>query len=403
VTTLLDQWGSQEASDLQCLVADRKSRGLPVQDFIGASPFDHGFQFDPDLLQQITGAAEVSARRYSADPLGRREAREAVASALQHACGPDHVVLTPGTSLAYYYLFRLLAVPGGEVLCPAPTYPLFDDLARLAGLRVRRYYLEKQKDARGNTRWAPDLRDLQFQVGPRTRAIVVVSPHNPTGTVTSRDELAGICDVANAAGVPVVFDEVFRSYLSTGELAAGTAVPRPAACGAKLSFVLNGISKSHYLPGWKAGWVVVEGTDAGQTRQAIDALEYLSDTFLPVHELSQCALKALLGRLGMAEVHRLSQLQRGRLEQRLASAQSQGWTVMQPQAGPYICLDLSAQARSGAGSVRYGGSLSPATPLDETIVTRLLTEQGTLFHPGHLYQFSPEETVLVSTIYNPSP
>lgn len=369
------EWGAPETSPLAAAAQARLARGLPVHDFISSNPHDHGFRFDAELLKEIMEKAGATAGRYAADPLGNKTAREAVAATHGAGTSPSRVVLTPGTSLAYFYLFRLLARTQGEVLCPAPTYPLFDDLAKIAGLRVRRYHLEKNTDTNGTTRWAIDPRELEFQITPRTCAIVLVSPHNPTGTIISETEMAAVCGIANTAGIPVIMDEVFRTYTRSKNM----AVPRPSEFGCRLSFTLNGLSKSHYLPGLKAGWIMVDG-HAAAAAEMLNALEYMSDTFLPVQEITQAAIADLLGPPALAEADRLSNLQRTALEYRLANAS--GWPTETPQAGPYICMPL----------------IDTATADENRVVERLLEKEAAQFHPGHLYAFP--DSCLVSTIYN---
>ncbi len=373
---LLKAWGESELSPLATIVSARRARGDVVEDFITANPYDHGFRFSPSILGEILGRATYDAQRYSAEPLGRLAAREAVVR-LYGGISPEQVMLTPGTSMAYFYLFRLLAKPGGEVLCPAPTYPLFNDLARISGLKVRRYHLHRTGSDDGTTRWALDPEELQFQVTPRTCAIVLVSPHNPTGTITNHDEMAAACVVAEAAGIPLIMDEVFRTYRRD----EGAPVLRPSACGTGLSIVLNGISKSHYLPGMKQGWMVVEG-DKDEAGPLMNALEYMSDSFLPVNEIAQTALPDLLSGDAIQEAGRLADLQRERLSWRLQN--TSGWPVAVPEAGPYICVPLEHERAD-----------------DDVVVSQLLTGHGALFHPGNLYDF--REPYMVATAYNQAP
>ncbi len=372
------EWGTPEASPLARKLQARVDAGLPVQDFITANPYDHGFRFDADLLKEVLAEAGARSARYSADPLGCLAARKVIAARHGNSIIPTQVLLTPGTSLAYFYLFRLLAREHGEVLCPAPTYPLFDDLAKIAGLRVRRYHLDKTTDASGTTRWVIDPMELEFQITPRTCAIVLVSPHNPTGTIINETEMGAICEVANRANVPLIMDEVFRSYTRL----ENAQVPRPGSFGSRLSYTLNGLSKSHYLPGLKAGWIVVEGETAAYAPM-LNALEYMQDSFLPVQEITQAAIPNLLGSRAMTEVYRLSALQRARLEGRLG--RTVGWNVSIPEAGPYLCASLE----------------QPKFSDENQLVEFLLEEHGSHFHPGYFYAFP--KPCFVSTLYNDNP
>ena len=99
-------------------------------------------------------------------------------------------MITPGTSVSYWYCFKLLAENGDEILCPQPSYPLFDYIARLAGLSMRHYRLDEARA------WAIDLAHLESQITAGTRAIVLISPHNPTGMVADQEQLRGLADIA---------------------------------------------------------------------------------------------------------------------------------------------------------------------------------------------------------------
>lgn len=371
---LLTLWGKAEPSPLATIVAERRASAVIVDDFITANPFDHGFQFSPGLFSAIVNELAASSVRYGGEPLGRMEAREAVAR-VHGGVLPDKVMITPGTSMAYFYLFRLLARPGAEILCPAPTYPLFDDLARIAGVNVRRYHLRKQQSDSGVTRWAVDLDDLRFQLTPHTCAIVIISPHNPTGTIITEPEMSGICRIAEEANIPVIMDEVFRTYRRN----EGIGVIRPSACSTGLSVVLNGLSKSHFLPGVKLGWLVVEGGTDSEVDQLMNALEYVSDSFLPVNDLAQAITPALLSGDAMDEAGRLQDMQRESLAWRLEH--TSGWRTDVPESGPYLCIPLQGEHVE-----------------DDVVVSQLLMGYGALFHPGNLYGF--EEPYMIATVYN---
>src|SRR5690606_11094874 len=124
-----------------------------------------------------------------------------------HGTTADKAILTPGTSIAYFSAVGLLA-ERGEILCPTPTYPRFDDLARVAGCGVRRYYL-----ACNNGQWSIDPDEVAFQITPATRALVLISPHNPTGHVVGEEEMRVLYAIARRHNLAIVFDEVFRGVL----------------------------------------------------------------------------------------------------------------------------------------------------------------------------------------------
>src|SRR5204862_571006 len=117
---------------------------------------------------------------YAPDPRGRPEAREAVARL--YGVPADRVILTASTSEAYSWLFKLLCDPGDEVLVPQPSYPLFEHLTRLDGVSSIGYQLDY------HGRWSVDLSSVERALSPRTRALLVVSPNNPTGNFISQPD-----------------------------------------------------------------------------------------------------------------------------------------------------------------------------------------------------------------------
>lgn len=372
---LLDEWGEPEGSPLAQALEERRLRGEPVYDFIQANPQEHGFEFPPELLSHIVGQACAKARFYRPDPRGQREAREAIAQ--YHGCNdPDHVILTPGTSFAYWCCFRILGQVGGNVLCPNPTYPLFDDLLTLASLRRRVYHLHRNPTGR----WCLDPDELEFQITPQTCAIVIVSPHNPTGMITNAAELDAVADIARRHNLPIIFDEVFCEFLHD---ASSPRLPRPAEFSVPLSITLNGLSKMLSLPGMKAGWMVVEGEDESLVKRFLAAVEYALDAFLPVNEIVQAALPALLAPESLAIAKGFSSELRRRMHVLRNEWLSCGCDVDQPEGGVYLPIPIKAVPLS-----------------DEAVALKLLNKEGIYVHAGSSYGM-PEPYLIITCVPRP--
>src|SRR5690349_19851738 len=140
-----------------------KAEGAKVTDLVRGNVNEHGIIFPPDILADILDHAAQAARIYRPDSLGQRPARETIAKYYGAPnISPDHILITPGTSVSYWYCFKLLTEAGDEVLCPQPSYPLFDYIARLAGIHMRQYRLDERRD------WAIDLDDLENQITTAT-------------------------------------------------------------------------------------------------------------------------------------------------------------------------------------------------------------------------------------------
>jgi len=226
---------------------------------------------------------------YAPEPLGLLAAREAVAldwRARGVAIEASRIALTASTSEAYAVLFKLLCDPGDEILVPAPSYPLLGFLAAFESVKLRTYPLVYAG------RWHVDHAALCAAITPRTKAIVVVTPNNPTGSYLGEHELEAMLDL----GLPIVSDEVFATYPLDGP----TTVTAPrgriqsvAAAERGLVFALSGLSKLAALPQMKLGWIGVGG-DPSWVAQAMGRLELVLDAFLSVATPIQHALPAIL-------------------------------------------------------------------------------------------------------------
>jgi aspartate/methionine/tyrosine aminotransferase len=255
-----------------------QAEGAAIVDLVRGNVNAHGIVYPTDILAGIFAQALEQACVYQPDSLGQPAARNAIARYYgQPNITPQQIVITPGTSVSYWYCFKLLAEAGDEVLSPQPSYPLFDYIAKLCGVTMTHYRLLESRD------WAIDLEHLENQISTRTRAIVLISPHNPTGMVANAAQIAGLAEIAARHQLPIISDEVFSDFLFELD-----SLPRPASSNAPLVFTLNGFSKMFALPGIKFGWMVVSG-DPELVQKSLAGLEMISDTFLPVNEIVQLA------------------------------------------------------------------------------------------------------------------
>ena len=343
------------------LLHDRlKAEGIKVVDLVRGNVNEHGIVYPAEVLHQILTGAVEAARVYRPDSLGQRPAREAIARYYEPLkISPDHVVITPGTSISYWYCFKLLAEHGDEILCPQPSYPLFDYIARLCGVELKHYRLVESQG------WAIDLDHLEHQISSSTRAIVLISPHNPTGMVADSKQLAKLAEIARHHALPIISDEVFSEFLF-----GLNEFPRAAATEAPLVFTLNGFSKLFALPGIKIGWMALSGDDA-LVRKALSALELISDTFLPVNEIAQFAVPEIFRR----GQDFLKNYVKWVAKCRTAAIEGlKGLSFVQPQGGFYITL--------------------PIVRDEEQTAAALLEELGILVHPGYFYDIPPDHLVM---------
>lgn len=358
-------------SSFAAAVREARASGRSLIDLTVSNPTVCGFEYD---AEQILGAlGDERSLVYDPDPRGMRSAREAVSGYYRDhgaALDPDAVVLTTSTSEGYGYLFRLLCDAGDEVLVAQPSYPLFDFLAGLEDVRLLPYPLFYDFG------WWIDFAELERRIGPRTKAIVVVHPNNPTGHATQAAERAQLEEICVRHGLALIVDEVFLDYpveVSWEELRTFGMGPHPV-----LTFVLSGMSKIAGLPQMKVGWIATFGP-ASVRAEALGRLEIIADTFLSMNAPVQTALPGwLVGR------HRIQDQIRNRVRENLAAAKAAALEVLKLEAGWSAMLRL--EQRGGVGD----------------LAARLLQETGVVVHPGHFYGMTGGGLVVVSLIGSPT-
>jgi alanine-synthesizing transaminase len=354
-------------------VAECRARGRAFIDLTLSNPTRAGFDYPADLLEQL---ADSRALRYEPSALGLLEAREAVARDYRRqgvVVPPERIVLTASSSDAYSLLFKLLADADDNVLVPRPSYPLFDHLTRLDLVETRAYELDVHAG------WQVDFASVERALTARTRAILVVSPNNPTGSFLSAAELDRLADICAPRGIALIADEVFADYeLEPG---AGKKMARPAACHDFLTFSLGGLSKSVGLPQVKLGWIAVGGPDAAVER-ARARLELVCDTYLAVSTPVQVAAADLLQRGAVVRDQIAARVASNYRRLVTLSAGAPSCGVMRSDGGWYAVIQV------------------PSFESEEDLALRLLTGDGVLTHPGYFFDF-PRESFLVVSLLPP--
>jgi aspartate/methionine/tyrosine aminotransferase len=357
-----------ELNALTRALTERRAAGHPIVDLTESNPTRAGFAYPPHLLDELASAAAL---RYEPAALGMKAARDAVAC--DHArrgvtLDPDRVVLTASTSEAYTWLFKLLCEPGDAVMVPRPSYPLFEHLTRLEGVRAVAFNLEY------HGRWEIDFATLE-DAPADARAIIVVSPNNPTGSYVSARELDRLVALCAARGWALIADEVFADYRLDADapltdIAARVDVP---------AFTLGGLSKTAGLPQLKLGWIVVGGP-SGARAAALAGLELIADSFLSVSTPVQVAAPRLLAQ-GAAI--------RAQIQDRTGA----NLTALRHLAQQYPACDVLNVEGGWSAVVRV-----PATRAEEQLVLELLGREGILVHPGYFFDFPREAFVVVSLL-----
>ena len=196
----------------------------------------------------------------------------------------DDVFLGNGASELITMSMNALLNTGDEVLIPAPDYPLWTASVALSGGTPVHYLCDEQSD------WLPDIADIERKIGPRTRAIVVINPNNPTGALYPDALLLQIVELARRHELIVFADEIYDKTLYDGHTHTSIA----SLADDVLFLTFNGLSKNYRSCGFRAGWMVVSG-DQRHARDYIEGLGMLASMRLCSNTPGQLAIQTALG------------------------------------------------------------------------------------------------------------
>ena len=351
-----------------------QAAGAEILDLTIANPTCADLHYETEAI--LTALVDPHAMIYDPQPKGLRSAREAVAAYYrkQHEefdVDPESLVLTTSTSEGYSYVFRLLSNPGDEILVPKPSYPLFEFLAGLEDVKLTPYPLIYDHG------WQIDFPSLHKAVQPRTRALVVVHPNNPTGSYASAQEQSELNSFCRKYNLSLIVDEVFLDYAHDG-------APRRtfATNNEVLSFTLSGISKISGLPQMKLAWIAVSGPGE-QVSAAMARLEIIADTYLSMNTPVQLAAPVLLEQRNSIQPLLLDRIRENLAELDRLLAGKKSCTRLQVDGGWYAVVRV------------------PATQSDEDLAIDILRKGNVLVHPGHFYDFPTDGYLVVSLITPP--
>jgi len=246
------------------------------------------FGFDaPDEVRRDVIVNLPNASGYS-DSKGLFAARKAIMQYTQQkgiaGVGMDDIIVGNGASELIVMSMQGLLDNGDEVLVPAPDYPLWTAAVSLAGGTPRHYLCDE------GAGWLPDLADLKSKIGPRTRALVLINPNNPTGALYPDDLLRELVDIARQNQLIVLADEIYDKTLYDG--ATHTSVASLAEDVLFITF--NGLSKNYRACGYRTGWMVISGAKS-HAADYIEGLNILASMRLCANVPGQYAIQTALG------------------------------------------------------------------------------------------------------------
>lgn len=293
------------------------------------NPAPFGFE-TPDTIVQDMIANLSLAQGYS-DSKGVLSARRAVVTRYEDVDGfppltVDDIYLGNGVSELITMTMQALLDSGDEVLIPAPDYPLWTAMTSLGGGTPIHYLCDEDAD------WAPDLADIEAKITPRTKAIVVINPNNPTGAVYSREVLQGIVELARKHSLLILADEIYDRILYDDAQHISIATLAPDL----LVLTYNGLSKTYRAAGFRAAWLAITGPKE-HAKGFLEGLTLLASTRLCPNVPAQYGIQVALG--GHQSIEDLV-LPGGRLlEQRDAAVQGlnriPGVSVVTPKGALY--------------------------------------------------------------------
>jgi arginine:pyruvate transaminase len=280
-----------------------------------------------------------------APTIGQPRLRAAIAARVAartgRPCGADNIVVTPGAQGGLYCALQCLAGPGDEVIVPEPLYATYPAVVGACGARLVTVSL------RAEQHFHPDLRELAAAVTPRTRAIWINTPHNPTGAVLTAEEIAGIAEICESRDLWLVSDEVYEDLAFVRPHVSPRSLPGMA----ERTVVVSSLSKSHAMPGFRFGWIV--GPEA-LSRHLFDLLlcmTYGAPPFIQDGAFAAFAAEPTRGELpeiaAMREIYR----RRAALLSGLLTA-APNCRVTPPEGGMFVLLDIRGTGRSGEDFAR---------------------------------------------------
>ncbi|WP_312265873.1 pyridoxal phosphate-dependent aminotransferase [Neisseria sp.] len=335
------------------------------------NPAPFGFEAPDEVLVDVI--RNLPTAQGYCDSKGLYSARKAVVHYYQTKnvmdVGVNDVYIGNGVSELITMSMQALLNDGDEILIPAPDYPLWTAAATLAGGAVRHYLCDEEAG------WFPDLDDIRAKISPKTKAIVIINPNNPTGAVYSKELLLEIAEIARQHNLIIFADEIYDKILYDGAVHHHMAALAPDV----LTVTFNGLSKAYRVAGFRMGWMVLSGPKK-QAAGYIEGLDMLASMRLCANTPMQHAIQTALG--GYQSINELI-LPGGRLlEQRNKAyemlTQIPGITCVKPKGAMYLFPKIDTE--------RYGIQDDMRFVLDLLLQEKVLLVQGSGFNwirPDH--------------------
>ncbi len=305
------------------------------------------------------------------------EAREAIARDAERRgikISSEDVVITSGASEAADLILSSMLEANDEVLVPSPGYPLYTAILAKLGAKEVPYFLDPLNN------WQPCIEHIKAAITPHTRAIVIINPNNPTGTVYSRENLLQVIEIAHQAGLLIIADEVYWRMTYDKP-----TIPLASLINADIPLItLESFSKIYLTPGWRAGWMKISNPHL--MRELITAIRKMADARLCSPRLPQHVIPVALDgdHSYLTEVMQRLRVRRDLTHQRINAIEGMNCTL--PEGAFYVMAQME----------RLAGAK------DEEFILSLLRATGILFVPGSGFGTRAEDGYF-RIVYLPEP
>jgi len=347
-----------------------RAAGEPVIGFGAGEP---DFPTPEHIVEAAAAACRLPSAHKYGPAAGMPDLRAAIAEVTTRDAGhpvePGQVVVTAGAKFAVYAALAAVVDPGDEVLMPAPYWVTYPEAIALAGGSM--VTIPTRVDAG----YRVTVEQLEAARTPRTRAIIFVSPSNPTGSVYPEDEVAAIGRWAARHGIWVITDEIYQ-YLVYGA-ARFHSLPAVAPEAAGRTLVVNGVSKTYSMTGWRVGWLI------GPPAVAAAVARFHSHTVSNVAGVAQHAALAAITGPQEPVVRMREAFDRRRLLMHRMLSEVAGWNTPQPEGAFYAFPEVEGMLGGELRGAAAGTSMELADLLLEEI--KIAVVPGDAFGaPGHL-------------------
>lgn len=328
----------------------------------------------PDVIRRAAARVVIEEQNGYTTHAGLAALREKIAHDYRElGATADHVIVTAGSQEALYLALMTLTDPGDEVLLPDPGFVAYPTIVRMAGGTPVSYRLPAARD------FAFDAEDFRRRLSARTKAVVCISPSNPTGRTLTGDDLAAMADALRDTNTHVISDEIYR------ELYYADARPASVSEFYPRTLVISGLSKSLSMTGWRLGWLC--GGDPAVVRSALVLHGYVTTCASTVSQKAALAAWTAEAEAARAAARRIFHARRDYLLNLIND--KLGLRAVVPDGAFYLMVDVRA----------HGASLAVAEKL---LAHRVITVPGSAFgaeSEGFLrLSFCAEETILAEGV-----